>query len=782
MSARPASVQDAPWSAWNDTARPFRDDATLPALVAEAARRDPDHPAIVTCDKRVLTHGELDRLTDRLAHLLRELGTGRGSTVGVYGTRDAPALVAVLAIVKAGAAYVPLDPAWPASRAVGLLDQLGVTTVVTDRASLPAVQEFRWEVPSLRHVLCPDIPEEHSWAATFRRERIADLFDHLSGSPDPLEAAGFNTRRDAERPYTADDVRGYQDHVARLVRAATPVERPAVLEVGCGSGLIVEALAPSSSRYVAVDASPVSVARSEETGARAGGAVEGVVCFAHEVAERVSGPFDVVVLASTVQFLPDLDHLTGVLDGLAGLLADDGVIVLADLLDPGAGTHPGLRVPPRYVERLPELLPALSRASVHRREAGDFAGELAERYDAVLRAVPSRDSHGRAAHAREPLWTGHHVALRPAEPLTTDPTADDAAYTIFTSGSTGAPKGVVVTHRSAVNLVDWVNRTCGVGPADKLLFVVSFCFDLSVYDIFGTLAAGGTLRLASTAELAEPDALVDVLEQEGITIWNSAPALLAMAVPFAQAREPAGRDTLRLVMLSGDWIPVPLPDQIREAFPNAQVVAQGGTTETTVWSSDYRVGEVDPAWPSIPYGKPMQNVRYYVLDARLRPCPIGEEGDLYIAGTCVAMGYAGAPRLTAAKFLPDPGARHPGERMYRTGDRARWLPDGEVEFLGRLDDQVKVRGYRIELGEVQSAFLQCPGVRAASVVAPMGRSGRSLAAFYVPTAAPLRKPEIVRALRDLLPSYMIPGRIVALDELPLTSTGKVDRAALLARL
>ncbi|MFC7472667.1 AMP-binding protein [Actinomadura keratinilytica] len=235
------------------------------------------------------------------------------------------------------------------------------------------------------------------------------------------------------------------------------------------------------------------------------------------------------------------------------------------------------------------------------------------------------------------------------------------------------------------------------------------------------------------------------------------------------------------MLLSGDWVPVPLPDQIRAAFPGAEVVALGGATECSVWSNHYRVGEVDPTWPSIPYGKPMQNARYYVLDSALRPCGLGEEGDLYIAGACVAEGYAGAAALTAARFVPDPGALRPGERMYRTGDRARWLPDGEMEFLGRLDDQVKVRGYRIELGEVQSALLQCPGVRAAAVVAPSGRGGRSLAAFYVPTGEALPKAEIVRALKAVLPSYMVPARIVALDELPLTRTGKVDRAALLGR-
>ena len=779
MSTEPASASSAPRSGWNRTARPFHADATICDLVAEAARRHPDRPAIVTADKQVLTHRELDRRADRLARLLRGLGLGRGATVALCGERDVSAVVGLLAVLKCGAAYVPLDPSWPARRMIGLLDQLDVAAVLTDRVNLRAVQELRWEVPSLRHVVCPDIPDEFSWTATLRPKRIADFFDFMAGASDPLEAAGFNLRRSA-RPFDDQDVRAYRDHVASFVLAASPRERPAVLEIGCGSGLIVQALAPRASRYVAADPSPVSVARSREAGVRAGceGRVEGVVCFAHEAAERVRGPFDVIVLASTVQFLPDLDYLMGTLESLLGLLADDGVIVLADLVDPEHGGDAELRVSPRFIERLPEVLPGVARTEVHRRDPERFAGELALRYDAVIRAAPA----GGAAARREPLWTGHHVGLRSADPLLVGPRAEDVCYTIFTSGSTGAPKGVVVTHRSVVNLFDWMNRVHEVGPADRVLFVTSFSFDLSVYDVFGVLAAGASVRLASAAELAEPAELVDALEQEDITIWDSAPAALAMLMPFVQARAPAGRDTLRLVLLSGDWIPVPLPDQIRDAFPGAEVVALGGATECTVWSNRHRVGEVDPDWPSIPYGRPMQNARYYVLDEDLRPCPIGGEGDLYIAGQCVALGYAKAPRLTAARFLADPWAEQSGERMYRTGDRARWLPSGDLEFLGRLDDQVKVRGYRVELGEVQSAFLQCPGVRAAAVVAPAGPGGRTLAAFYVPTAEPVPKAEIVSALRAVLPSYMVPGRIVALGELPLTDTGKVDRAALLDRL
>src|SRR5262249_10889154 len=187
-------------------------------------------------------------------------------------------------------------------------------------------------------------------------------------------------------------------------------------------------------------------------------------------------------------------------------------------------------------------------------------------------------------------------------------TWNNLAYVIYTSGSTGKPKGVALRHSPVVNLIAWVNRTFRVGPADRLLFVTSLNFDLSVYDIFGMLASGGSVRVASGSELRDPERLLRILCDEPITFWDSAPAMLQQLAPFfPEAGAAGGQTALRLVFLSGDWIPVPLPDAVRAAFPGAEVVSLGGATEAAIWSNYYRIGAVDPAWPSIPYGKPIQN-------------------------------------------------------------------------------------------------------------------------------------------------------------------------------
>ncbi|MBL8795363.1 MAG: amino acid adenylation domain-containing protein [Planctomycetia bacterium] len=359
----------------------------------------------------------------------------------------------------------------------------------------------------------------------------------------------------------------------------------------------------------------------------------------------------------------------------------------------------------------------------------------------------------------------------------------DRAYIIFTSGSTGIPKGVVLQHRAVVNTLDWVNKTFRVGLGDKLLFVTSQCFDLSVYDMFGSLSAGSTVRVASVEELRNPEQLLQIVCDEGITFWDSAPPMLQQLVPFLdRVKDGAARKAkLRLAFLSGDWIPVPMPDQMRAVFPHCEMVSLGGATEAAIWSNYYRIGAVDPKWPSIPYGKPFQNCRYHVLDKSLQPVPVGVPAELHIGGVCLAAGYHNRPELSAERFIADP--LHPDEpeaRLYKTGDLARYLPDGNLEFLGRIDFQVKIRGYRIELGEIEAALGQHPAVRESVVVARPDETGsKVLVAYVVPKpGAEADRNDLKAFLQTRLADYMVPAHFVVLEKFPLNSNGKLDRKAL----
>ncbi|CAN7255778.1 amino acid adenylation domain-containing protein [Pseudoduganella sp. LjRoot289] len=363
------------------------------------------------------------------------------------------------------------------------------------------------------------------------------------------------------------------------------------------------------------------------------------------------------------------------------------------------------------------------------------------------------------------------VDAAPAKP-------SDLAYLIYTSGSTGRPKGVMLEHGGVVNTVLDVNQRFKVGLADRVFGVSSFGFDLSVFDLFGTVAAGATLVYPDPAQALNPSHWLDVVLEQRVTLWNSAPPLAVLLIETAEKRGALLPD-LRLVMLSGDWIAVDLPDRIRRIAPRARVVSLGGATEASIWSIAYEVGQVDPAWPSIPYGYPMRNQPWHVLDDCGRALPDWSAGELYIGGAGLARGYWNDSAKTAASFMPHPVT---GERIYRTGDIGRYLPSGAIEFLGRRDAQVKIQGHRIELGEIEAVLCAEPGVGAAVAAVQAGAAGNAqLVAYVVPAAgaAVQVQAEALRAaLEKKLPSYMVPRAIGTLERLPLSVNGKIDRKAL----
>ncbi len=375
------------------------------------------------------------------------------------------------------------------------------------------------------------------------------------------------------------------------------------------------------------------------------------------------------------------------------------------------------------------------------------------------------------------------ILMNPVKNLPRQIESDELAYIIFTSGSTGNPKGVAVAHKPVINLIEWVNGNFNVGHQDKILFITSISFDLSVYDIFGILAAGGTIYIASSNELLEPKRIINLIIDEGITFWDSAPQALGQIVPyFEQMESKIQNSKLRLVFLSGDWIPVKLPDIMKKFINDVKVIGLGGATEATVWSNCYLIGKVEDYWSSIPYGKPIQNSKYFILDKRMEPCPIGVPGDLYIGGKCLASGYINDLELTKSKFLDSPFDK--GEVIYKTGDVARWFEDGNIEFLGRNDFQVKVRGFRVELGDIESVLKQHEMVEDAVVESVKDKQGNNyLTAYYVLKEQSDQKRQVIAEIlkehiAEQLPPYMVPSYMVKLDYLPLTSNGKLDRNAL----
>ncbi len=348
----------------------------------------------------------------------------------------------------------------------------------------------------------------------------------------------------------------------------------------------------------------------------------------------------------------------------------------------------------------------------------------------------------------------------------------DTAYVIYTSGSTGKPKGVVISHKGAVNTILDINKKFNVGVNDRILGISSMCFDLSVYDIWGALTSGASLVMIK--DNTNMEELLDNLYNKDITIWNSVPAIMKLAIDnLDNYRDEMNYNNcnLRLVMLSGDWIPIKLVDSIKMNFENAEVISLGGATEASIWSIYYPIKTLDSKWSSIPYGMPLSNQKIYVLNSEEKLCPVGVMGELYIGGEGLASCYMNDEEKTKYAFK----IHNELGRVYRTGDYGKLHEEGYVEFLGRKDTQVKIRGFRIELAEIEKEILQNHDVKECLVQVLKDESGEDFLCAYVVSLKDIDSNDIKVSLKKKLPYYMIPNFILQLDSFPLTQNGKIDR-------
>ena len=345
---------------------------------------------------------------------------------------------------------------------------------------------------------------------------------------------------------------------------------------------------------------------------------------------------------------------------------------------------------------------------------------------------------------------------------------DDIAYIIFTSGSTGMPKGVEVTHGGAANTVLAIKESIGLNSNDKLMGFSSFCFDLSVFDIFGTLSTGAAYVFVE--EPRDVFLVQDIIKKENVTVWNSVPSMIDLFISNTENIEPDC--SLRMVMLSGDTISPGLPQKINKYFGNITIWALGGSTEASIWSSGIEISNWKEEDGAIPYGFPLKNQRMYVLDEDKLLCPIDIKGELYIGGVGLANGYCDDIEKTEEAFIYDERFG----RIYKTGDTASLNAKGYIDFYGRKDNQIKIKGYRVELGEIESVAKNISGVIQA--IALFEKKSETIKLFYSTKETFFNEDNIKDALLKKLPEYMIPQCFIKVNKFPLSNNGKIDRKAL----
>lgn len=345
---------------------------------------------------------------------------------------------------------------------------------------------------------------------------------------------------------------------------------------------------------------------------------------------------------------------------------------------------------------------------------------------------------------------------------------DSIAYTIYTSGSTGVPKGVVIKHFAAANTIQDINRKFNLNESSCIIGLSAYSFDLSVYDIFGALSTGAQLVIVKDQK--DKDEINKILDNYKVTFWNSVPAIMSMYLLGGGK----GNSTLKNVLMSGDWIPITLPGQIKSEFPNCEICSLGGATEGSIWSIYYPIKKIPDRMTSIPYGMPLANQQMLIMNRFGKLSPIGAIGEICIAGKGVAEGYANQPAKTAKSFVN----YEKYGRVYHTGDVGRLHEEGYIEFLGRMDEQVKIRGFRIELGEIESRFREIAGISDCAVVVRNDKLGDKAIYAYFVSEKLMNLQAIREILSNKLPEYMVPSYMMQIDKIPVTRNGKLDKKSL----
>jgi amino acid adenylation domain-containing protein len=769
----------------NRTVRAYPREKTVDELFAAVAAACGERTAVVF-EGRQWSYAELAGRANQVARYLRSVAAG---VVGVLLDNSFATLAALLGIWKAGGVYLPLNPELPLDRLRLMLEETAASALLFERRYLAAANRLQWECPRLTHILAVDCADLQAAEEAAGELMSRELWDYVGAEAvDDITGGGWVSSYTG-LPLSREVMDDYADNVeARLRPFLSPASR--VLEIGCSSGITLFRLAPGCGFYCGVDLSPRILANTERERRRRGLEHVRLECLAaHEIDALPERDFDLVILNSVVQSFPGHGYLRRVISRAVASLGERGVLFVGDVMDPDRRdelvrslgdwkrSHAGegmatktdwsheLFVPRAFWEDLRCDLPRIAGVRVCEKVAS-VPSELSRfRYDVLLTV----DGPGEATASCRPRHRHQHgrghLDRQPSTPLAEFGHGEDPAYILYTSGSTGRPKGVVVTHRSLHNYAQWACRTYFAELPGNMALFTSPAFDLTLTSMVCPLLGGFTVF---PFRPGDPDRLLAQVFGSGlpITAVKLTPAHIAI-LKTLELPETA----VELVIAGGEELTVDHVETLRRLAPGLRIYNEYGPTEATIGCTLARV-EAPPAT----IGGPIDNTEVWVLDPSLELLPLGAVGELCVGGDGLAVGYLNDPRLTAAKFVDHPF--RPGARLYRTGDRARWLPSGDLLLLGRVDRQVKVRGNRIELGEIEAQLRTLPAVADALVVDRDDPAGGKVLAAYVIARERTDAARLREELGRLVPDFLVPSYFVLLDRFPLSANGKLDRRAL----
>ncbi|MCP5104796.1 MAG: AMP-binding protein, partial [bacterium] len=777
---------------FNDTAADYPKDKTIHQLFEEQAARTPDSVAIIGF-RSYMTYSQLNRKSNQSARYLHDLkGVGPGDRVGIMLSPVLERPAAVLGVLKAGAAYVPIDAALPEERVKYMINDAACGVVISEKRYIKALNRLLWECRCFHSYLCVDSEdaarEDEAEESLLMNE---ELWQNVGESAsDDITGGGWLSSYTGE-PFSRREMDEYGDNILKKL---DPLLHPGmrVLEIGCASGISMFRIAPRVGLYYGTDLSSAIIRRNQQRVGEEGHRNIKLACLAaHEIGGIGEGNFDLIIMNSVIQCFHGHNYLRKVIEKAAGLLGTRGTLFIGDVMDLGRGD---------------DLVNELTAFKIANRGKGyetktDFSTELfigkgfwedlhsrllgiesiefspkihtikneltKFRYDVLIKvnkSAPVNKGYRRRKHQED----ARAVSRCGTAPLSLEISPSGLAYVIYTSGTTGKPKGVMLEHRGVSNLNSAFAGDFQLEPADRIIQFANISFDASVSEIFMALLNGASLHLLSPAVINDYLLFREYINRHHITVVTLPPS-------YARHLEPVQLSTLRVMITAGS---PPFADFIEKCRGHFEYINAYGPTENTVCSSYWRL-EPGMDLSTIPIGKPIANTAAYIVDRFDRPVPVGIPGELLVGGDSVARGYLNNPELTAEKFSRG-AAPSLSTPLYRTGDLARWLFNGEIEFLGRIDQQVKIRGYRVELSEIETRLSALENIKEAVVLDREDPAGEKYLCAYIvarSTGHPAVE-ELREYLARYLPDYMIPSYFINLERIPLTTAGKVHRRAL----
>jgi amino acid adenylation domain-containing protein len=802
----------------NDTAADYPRHKTLHRLFEDQVERTPHHIAVVSAGEHHVSYRQLERRANQLAHYLEVEGNIRtDDRVGIWMDMDSQLAVAILGTLKAGAAYVPIDPAYPLARKKTIIDDARIAVVISQGRYIKWLNRLQWACASFSTFLCLDSRDIYGEKEAEQSELMDErLWRYVAETAtDEISGGGWTSSYTGE-PLSRAEMAEYGDNILKKLEPLLHRDMR-VLEIGCASGISMFRLAPRVGYYHGTDLSALIIDKNRQRVEQEGHENIRLSCrLAHEIDRLGEGDFDLVIINSVIQCFHGHNYLRSVMGKSVSLLKERGHIFIGDVMNQDTRealiadltafkrTHrqqnyktktdfsEELFVSPLFFEDLMIEDPRIYRVRITDK-IHTIENELTKfRYDVLLGVDKTRETprHKGAKHRYQ-----HDLAVVEQYPVnrgTAGVRPANLAYMIYTSGSTGTPKGVLIEHRGAVNTLTFRGQAYEMGPSMRCLQLFAYSFDGFVTSFFTPLTAGSPLILLNRQALKDAARIGEVIRKCRVNHFICVPALYRVILEHLS---PPGAASLRVVTLAGERLTPEILELSRRKNRHLEIVNEYGITETSVLSTLYRHQEQDE---EIKIGRPLENTRVYILGPDRRLQPPGVPGELYIGGDGLARGYLNDPELTAERFIntaakgreetrssPHQILTPKSQPLYRTGDLCRFLPDGHIAYLGRIDLQVKIRGFRIETAEIESRLMQHQAVGKAAVVMRQDEKAEPYLCAYVvppPSSIPSSPPLEVTELRDYLhrclPDYMIPAFFVRLAALPLTPTGKLDRRSL----